>query len=125
MKIGDRLYCINDRVSAVSSVIFFIKGNVYEIVNIINNFPSTPTLKEQRKIKFYNNLSKESIIVCVKPESSWPNGGIEFIYDKYQENDGDYYYIDEYFITLAEYRKIKLNKINNVHFNPEKIKLKR
>ena len=83
LKVGDRYICIKDRITRhLDDNIIHKSGNVYYILNISG---------------YYN---------IVEFSSDNTSGYI------YSINDNEsYYYLNEYFKPLKEYRKQKLNKI--------------
>lgn len=84
MKVGDKLYCINDRKYIGSPI--NISGKIYEIL-AINSYKNTTT------ITMSNEIGDQSFYYSLK-------------------NNTEHYYIYNYFMTIKEMRKLKLKKIN-------------
>lgn len=116
MRIGDNLYCINDKIVIVSSFnkevarkITHKKGKVYKIkgyllgndIDVINRFVE------------HGQVPYEAISIYIEAEpTTTPNGYYGFTKDINKISDNIFLTnYREHFITENQYRKLKLKKI--------------
>lgn len=86
MKIGDTYYCIKDRVS--NGHIINKSGKKYEILNIREKY-NRVTIENERNKPYYNYF------YCLK-------------------DDKKNWLFSEHFVSLQEYRKMKIEKLNKL-----------
>ena len=88
MKIGDKVICKKDHAPLHNEKIV-IKDNTYEIIKISEDF---------------NISNNKYTYITISSEAGYKNWSID--------KNGPFYKFYEYFITLKEERKQKLDKIN-------------
>lgn len=92
LKVGDKVYCIKNFKMSINSDVTFDENKIYTITAIMNNL----------HVKGLN----EKIDICQIDYK------LNFYFTKYTEYTNFYFY--DYFITLPELRKYKLQKINSL-----------
>ena len=97
LKVGDYVYCHTDRYSY--NTLLNKKGNCYKIKFITRDFSI-----------FYDNIAYFILIDNGSDKLSVDVGF--WIFNKEIEKDKKYILFNDYFITMKEYRKIKLEQLN-------------